>query len=324
MFSLAVHSQALWLLAGLGTGTISLQSARYDEGKLISMLRGHKSAVSALSLSSDETSFLSGSWDKLVYDWDLENGKTVRSFEGSGGQISTLEFRPSSSNPITHIAEDAAEVLFAAGSTQGPLSNGVPHDDALQDILGEGIKPKSPADSLFGDDADSLFGDNILSAKDVLDDQTNDLSNVDFPPSETGPMTAVELPDSQDHEGVKPQTPEANDLNGHQERITDADNVFLVASIDGAIRIWDKRKPTPTAVMMPQNVPPWCMNACWSADGRFIYAGRRNGTVDEYDVTQGLKKPSRNFKLPAGSGPVSAVRAMPNQRHLIWFVSHMT
>ncbi|KAL8916895.1 MAG: hypothetical protein Q9172_006059 [Xanthocarpia lactea] len=101
------------------------------------------------------------------------------------------------------------------------------------------------------------------------------------------------------------------------ETETTADTTFLAASIDGSLRIWDKRQPSPIARISPRNAPPWCMNACWSPDGNFIYAGRRNGTVEEYSLHKGLRDVERSFKLPNGSGPVSAVRAMPNGRHII-------
>lgn len=97
------------------------------------------------------------------------------------------------------------------------------------------------------------------------------------------------------------------------------DTVFLDASIDGTLRIWDRRQPNPIARIIPsRSIPPWCMNACWSPDGNYIYAGRRNGTVDEYSLHKGLKEPARSFKFPSVSGAVSAVRAMPNGRHLVW------
>lgn len=98
-----------------------------------------------------------------------------------------------------------------------------------------------------------------------------------------------------------------------------SDTTFLDASFDGTLRIWDRRQPNPIArITPPRGIPPWCMGACWSPDGNSIYAGRRNGTVDEYSLYKGLHEPRRTFKFPAGSGPVSAVRAMPNGRHLVW------
>ena len=112
--------------------------------------------------------------------------------------------------------------------------------------------------------------------------------------------------------------PEQSSGPGPPDPISIADSTFLAASFDGTLRVWDKRQPTPVAKMAPKNVPPWCMNACWSPDGNFIYAGRRNGTVEEFSLHKGLRGVERTFKFPNGSGAVSAVRAMPNGRHLIW------
>ena len=83
VYSLACHSQALWLLSGTASGAIRLQGVRHDEGKEIVLLQKHTSAVSVLQLSSDERSLLSGSWDKTVVDWDLETGKVRTTFAAS-------------------------------------------------------------------------------------------------------------------------------------------------------------------------------------------------------------------------------------------------
>lgn len=109
-----------------------------------------------------------------------------------------------------------------------------------------------------------------------------------------------------------------------QDAVATSDSTFLAASIDGTLRIWDRRQSNPVArIPTRTGVPPWCMAACWSPDGNFIYAGRRNGTVEEFSLHKGLKTAERTFKFPQGSGAVSAVRAMPNGRHLIWYVFMM-
>ena len=99
-----------------------------------------------------------------------------------------------------------------------------------------------------------------------------------------------------------------------------SDHVFFSAGMDGSIRIWDRRVPNPAArIGTRPGVPPWCMGACWSPDGNWIYAGRRNGTVEEYSIHRARSgwAPERTLKFPAGSGAVSALRPMPNGRHLI-------
>jgi len=92
------------------------------------------------------------------------------------------------------------------------------------------------------------------------------------------------------------------------------------------------------ALTLPDKTPPWCAAACWSAHGDRIYVGRRNETVDEWDLRMlgggggdsgsgsgsaagGSDKHNprfvRSLRLPVGSGSVSALCSMPNGRHIV-------
>ncbi|KAL9061809.1 MAG: hypothetical protein Q9206_000274 [Seirophora lacunosa] len=373
VYSLAVQRDGLWLLSGLENGGINLQSIRHDEGKQIACLRQHTSAVSVLNLAEDEQSVLSGSWDKAVIDWDLNAGKVKRKFEGSGGQISTLEIRPGSTLPVPETSGDVVPPsdTFSGNGADKPLSNGILTNGSDQENKteandGNGVVdvPGSPADSLFGGH-DSLFGDDDAegaapSAGNFIDDEDDEFSraiangiseqaNVDAegdagmadsvptegPPPNGGTDAALRPINGSVNvsaNGIETSTSTINGLPHAEEAYSGnlganvppstneaeaSHSTFLAASFDGSLRIWDKRRPSPIAKIPPRNVPPWCMNACWSPDGNFIYAGRRNGTVEEFSLHKGLRGVERSFRLPNGSGPVSAVRAMPNGRHLI-------
>ncbi|KAJ5181094.1 hypothetical protein N7491_000649 [Penicillium cf. griseofulvum] len=380
VYSLASHSEGLWLLSGLESGVIRLQTLRHDEGKEIALLRQHNSAVSALNLTSDEESLLSGGWDKRVFDWDLNTGQARRAFGGSGGQISALQIRPESSLPVPKDTIEPRQTNgtytsnYAVPSTDNFNFMDTSHDNGDTGPV-ENPQAGSPADSLFGG-TDSLFGDadggavdggepsggvfavdeddefgravangaipdadapgevdDELSAQpdagraqithDALSPKANtradapaqnmEMEDTDIP---TGPVQPVVngLPKAEDLE----TPPSAADFseNTQQQGVT-TDNTFLAASIDGTIRVWDRRQPDPVARITPYNSPPWCMNACWSPDGNYIYAGRRNGTVEEYSLHKGLRNAERTFKFPQGSGPVTALKAMPNGRHLV-------
>ena len=372
VYSLAVHREGLWLLSGLESGGINLQSVRHDEGKLIHCLRQHTSAISVLDLSRDERSVLSGSWDKSIIDWDLDAGKAKRTFQGSGGQISAIEPRPISSLPVPEASGEVvvSSATFASDGANKPRPNGISNnsDRGGTQENGIGSNAASPADSLFGGGNDSLFGDNDdveagvpSTSQFAVDDEDDEFSRAlanDLKEQETqntgddvdmggtaqredpaltnGDLERRTMPAS-DTFGINDIASETTAGSGlpkieesylqhngesnpplESTPMSSVDSVFLAASFDGSIRVWDKRKPTPVATMLARNVPPWCMNACWSPDGNFIYAGRRNGTVEEYSLHKGLHAVERSFKLPNGSGPVSAVRAMPNGRHLIW------
>jgi transcriptional activator SPT8 len=375
VYSLASQAEGLWLLSGLDSGAIRLQSVRHDEGKEIALLRKHASAVSVLRLTSDERSLLSGSWDKTVVDWDLNTGQARRAFSSSVGQVSGIQIRPESTVPVPqetgepHLTNGLSSSNRLADSSSLGTFNG---DDVGQGESGQGQNAASPADSLFG--SDSLFGDHdgpgeheapSGGAFPVEEDDEfsqalpNGIQHPEAPgqgepgpPAEGNDTETVQsstdvgqapgdsTQDSHRVPGEAPNgisealangLPHADELElmsmmgVKQEPTPDAgsgincDTTFLAASIDGTIRIWDRRQPDPVAKIISRTAPPWCMSACWSPDGNYIYAGRRNGTVEEYSMHKGLRNPERIFKLPPGSGAVSELQAMPNGRHLIWY-----
>ncbi|UNI22247.1 Transcription factor spt8 [Purpureocillium takamizusanense] len=431
VYSLAVHSQALWLLSGLESGGINLQSVRHDEGKKIACLQRHTNAVSVLTLAPDEKSVLSGGWDKNIFDWDLNTGQPKRSFDGSGGQISSVELRPASGDPISAEADEPVASHTIATNNDAPMTNGAFHDHVDggggASGLGDGEAgdaqdgQASPAhESLFGgSDAGSLFGetageqpfghddDGYGAGMDMMGsheggmDYSADMAMTDMeagkaadgelpsgqmqPPTQTQTQTETETDtqptqDAMDIDGTSqaqakghhesagatqagagasprpattqdgqtqlqdtpsrrlsedkallkssPSPPAAVFATGqpsytqqqqHDPSQTSA-TTFLSSAIDGAIRIWDRRVPNPVARIGNRvGVPPWCMSACWSPDGNMIYAGRRNGTVEEFDVRKARRgwEPERVLKFPAGSGAVSAVKPMVNGRHLV-------
>ncbi|KJR83304.1 transcriptional activator SPT8 [Sporothrix schenckii 1099-18] len=484
VYSLAVHSRALWLLAGTEGGGINLQSVRHDEGKRITCLQRHTNAVSVLQLAPDEKSVLSGSWDKTILDWDLNDGQIRRQYDGSSGQISAIELRPASGAPIPAQGSDEEHVkdadLTLTSSNNKPLPNGVAiggpatgmNAVAGGDVSASGAsanisgdEPLPDHESLFGSPGGSLFGGSDAMGANpfgdddmgiapgsatIGDEDAGDFSQdvamaldtggpavdsiavpgtVSAPSSpkdgsetkataagdesmtEAGPSasksalpaddsersaekqaagadvasapahTATPVPetivgdtgaassnksslsqqqqqqqlDQELQQSAETQLREASDAQanttgvggdpttrqiaspGHQETHGPSaavytsqgapphfdpsqvsDNTFFSASIDGPIRIWDRRQKHPVArIGNRPGVPPWCMGACWSPDGNRIYAGRRNGTVEEFDIHKAKAgwQPERALRFPAGSGPFFANYAHDSASH---------
>ncbi|KAJ9635261.1 uncharacterized protein PV06_09307 [Exophiala oligosperma] len=361
VYSLACHSQGLWLLSGTASGPIRLQSVRHDEGREVVLLKNHTSAVSVLTLSSDERSLLSGSWDKTVLDWDLETGQVRTTFAASASQISAIEPRPMSS---VAVPAESGEIIVPNGtlSSTDIKTNGVKSEQLPSQDNQEQPSVATP-DSLFGDGDDDLFGDGATAVMGNGGDLTDAFVDADDEmsramASEPRPEELVdhEMPDATEPPADPLPAPEpTSDLNETSEAMTNgvpntheqplanglphtddmekqadeqastqdpegpptSDSTFLATSIDGAIRVYDRRQPKPVARILPRNTPPWCLSACWSVDGNCIYAGRRNNTVEEYDLRKGLKAPERVFRFPNGSGAVTSVKAMPNGRHLM-------
>lgn len=55
--------------------------------------------------------------------------------------------------------------------------------------------------------------------------------------------------------------------------------------------------------------------ACWSPSGSHLYVARHAPAVDIYDLRS--PSPLATLSLPTSTGPVSAVTALPNGRHLL-------
>lgn len=108
VFSLDIHSEALWAVQGCENGTINLTSVRHEEGKCHHVLRKHSAPVSVLVITPGETGVISGSWDKSVLEWDLNTGSVVRSYDGHSSQISSAEFQPVHTPYTSQDDEDAA------------------------------------------------------------------------------------------------------------------------------------------------------------------------------------------------------------------------
>ncbi|CAO3659872.1 unnamed protein product [Umbelopsis vinacea] len=245
VYSIDIQSEGLWALSGLENGSINLVTVRHDEGKCHHVFWKHTGPVSVLTLVPGETSFMSGSWDKTIVEWDLNTGAIQREYSGYSSQISSISFRPLEKEVIVN-----------------------------------------------------------NSSKDVDQEAKEDEEKAS---------------ENQDEEGANNEDEDMEskeDSNGRESLVKDP-NIMLTTSIDGNCLIWDRREPTAAArrLNLPDKTPPWCLSACWSADGTKVYTGRRNGTVDEYDFA--AQKLIRSFRMPANSGPVSCVTSLPNGSHII-------
>jgi transcriptional activator SPT8 len=102
-------------------------------------------------------------------------------------------------------------------------------------------------------------------------------------------------------------------------------DIMMASTMDGQVTLLDRRVPEGQGkgvgrLQGGEKTPPWCMSACWSGDGNQILAGRRNGTLDIWDVrrTSSSRAPNllRTMKTPQESGFISCVVAFPDGRHI--------
>lgn len=106
------------------------------------------------------------------------------------------------------------------------------------------------------------------------------------------------------------------------------DDILMTSGIDGQVYLWDRRitpsesKGLVRKLDVPKSTSPWTSSATWSIDGRSVFVGRRNNSVDVYDLrfirtSQFHSSVQRSIKLPPSSGPVSCVKAWPDGHHVL-------
>lgn len=302
VYSLDVNRNGYWCLSGLSSGGISLYSMRYNEGSIhhyfmhgsknrqSSLQTGHKDTVSVIKLNTEQDKFLSGSWDKTIREWDLNTGKCINLFQGSSGQISNIQYRPMGLSDMSISLDEEGEQNGTATKSSSSTSN--QNEDAQNS------------------DMDSLFGD---SDEEEDDQQTNKRKSTE----------------SQDTT-IKPTFNNSKISN----KVYGNENVFMSSSIDGTINIWDVRssesRNSVLRLGVPDNTPPWCMSSTWSNCGEFIYAGRRNSTVEEFSIKMPHKRSRtghnkdtmtpnvlKTLQFPKISGPISSISTMPNKDFLL-------
>eukprot|EP00834_Sanchytrium_tribonematis_P003860 NODE_166_length_14584_cov_1.124750.p3 type:complete len:446 gc:universal NODE_166_length_14584_cov_1.124750:694-2031(+) len=92
------------------------------------------------------------------------------------------------------------------------------------------------------------------------------------------------------------------------ERGKTSESVAFSTNLDGSVNYMDLRSNKQKIIHPVGKTPPWAMEATDSDDGRKLLVGRRDNKVDEYDKLVFHKE----YQLPAGSGPVSHAKYLPN------------
>ncbi|KIJ69288.1 hypothetical protein HYDPIDRAFT_105887 [Hydnomerulius pinastri MD-312] len=373
VYSLAMHSDALWALGGSNRGHINLFTVRHDPGRLIHVLQGHRGPVSGLSIDYDEKGFFSASWDGEATQWDLNTGQAVRKFTAHGAQLVGIAVRPLNtvSQPFSPMSSagaggeseahpDASTIASHKGENDTPVSanvetfptaagkahghqqqtsNASASQNPISNLPTQESDAKSDTsfDPLFDDepDADGEADNNLApdsgAGQAILSHKENTaagghagLAVPDVASSDPIQQTQQAIRSSQSSVAPPKNAPP---LLSAENSATFSPDILMIAAIDGQIMLWDKRVNTPGKgvgrLWLSEKTPPWCVSACWSTDGSHIYAGRRNGTVDVWDVRlMGRSGPSstprllKSLRNPASSGVVSCVVPFPDGRHI--------
>jgi len=336
--SLALHSEALWGLSGTNTGQINLFTVRHEPGRLFNVMQGHRGPVSALALQYDERGYFSAGWDGQALQWDLDTGQIARRFIAHGAQLAALAVRPLNSDypnvPLQYSQVKSVPNVSVSNDQGRPgrPSHSVGGEDHSSHS-GVPTEPRQLADADTHSEADSLFGDEP-DAEGEPDDSPEAPpapSLLSIPSAGLAPASlpaSLVVPGSKPAPVPAPAPKNAPPILDASSYATFSQDIIMTAAMDGQVVLWDCRAPSGPGygvgrLWMSEKTPPWCLSACWSPNGGQIYAGRRNGTVDVWDVRQlGRSGPAevprllKTLRNPPSSGIVSCVVAFPDGRHI--------
>ncbi|GJE87157.1 WD40 repeat-like protein [Phanerochaete sordida] len=323
-YSLLMHSDALWALAGTELGHINLFTVRHEPGRLCHIFPGHRGPVSSMSMAHDEKGFFSAGWDGEAIQWDLNTGQIVRNFTSHGSQLTAIGVRPLSTDFNGPSWIDQSRYAFGPPMSSNMLKQEDVGEPMVQDqppfdsmIPMPDDDDKSDFDPLFDDpDADGDMGMHLGAQPPVPKSEPSN-------PPPMQPATQPQQPRQPVVWGNAPNAPPVLDPVSYNAFSPD---VLMTAAIDGQVMLWDRRVHSLGAgvgrLPMGEKTRPWCVSACWSADGSQIYVGRRNAIVDVWDVRQtgsahmGTPRLLKTLRNPPVSGDVSCVVAFPDGRHL--------
>ncbi|KAF9483750.1 WD40 repeat-like protein, partial [Pholiota conissans] len=332
VYSLAMQSDALWALAGTDAGYINLFTLRHEPGKLCHVMNTQsRSPISALCLDYDEKGFFSAGWDGVAIQWDLNTGQNVRNFTAHHAQLTSISLRPaapyytSPTGPI-HTSSQARrsfnQIQSELNGVAGSPGTGDEPSFEMNLIKSETVQAVNMESDARSDASfDPLFDD---VSEDMMQTPAPTESKLAMPGSSNvhQPVMPRELISST----IPPPkgAPPLIDVLGYQSYSSD---ILMTAFIDGQVILWDRRVQNNGRgvgrLWINEKTPPWCLSACWSTDGAQIYAGRRNGSVDVWDVrVLGQSGPTNTPRLlktlrnPASSGVVSCVVPFPDCRHI--------
>ncbi|KAI0306465.1 WD40 repeat-like protein [Multifurca ochricompacta] len=349
--SLALHGDALWGLSGTNAGQINLFTVRHEPGRLFHVMQGHRGPVSALALQHDERGFFSAGWDGQALQWDLDTGQIARRFVAHSAQLAALAVRPLNSdypNIPPQFSQIKSTLNLSASTDHGQL--GQPSQPATVDDASNSAnaptgrrtfshdraetRSQLPMDADAHSEADSLFGDE----PDAEGEPDHSLDTASTAPvllstpsvgPEPSPLPAsLAVPSPKPPPIPAPAPKNAPPILDAPSYAGFSSNIIMTAAMDGQVVLWDCRAPSGAGygvgrLWMSEKTPPWCLSACWSPNGGQIYAGRRNGTVDVWDVRQlGRSGPVevprllKTLRNPPSSGIVSCVVAFPDGRHI--------
>lgn len=251
-------------------------------------LSGHNAAVSDVVLSSDGAYALSGSWDKTLRLWDLNQGKSIRSFISHKSDVFSVGFSADNRQIISAGRDKTIKLWNTLGECKYTIEEDK-HNDWVSCVRFSPSTKQPLIVSAGWDKVIKVWNLTNCKLRANLVGHTGVINTLTISPD--GSLVAS---------GGKDGAAMLWDINEgkHLYSLTansaitalsfSPKNYWLCAATDSGIEIWDlETKRIIDRVTKPSKYVsqlPWITSLSWSADGNVLFAGSSDGDIYVYEV----------------------------------------
>jgi len=262
--AVAFSPDGKWLAVAGGPsgrfGEIKIWDVQGAAPKLVSEIGGHKDTILAIAFSPDAATIASASYDKLVKLWDVATGKAIRTFKEHSDGVYAVAFIGGGKQLVSAAGDRTIKVWdVQTGRRLFTIT------DPLDALYAVAVHPSGAHIAAAG--ADKMIRTWSWNGE----------------ASAPGGNTATLVASTFAHGDAVLRLTYSPD-----------GSLLVSAGADRVIKVWDAATLREKQLLEPQ--PDWIMGLALSADGKWLAAGRYDGTLGLYALAGG--RSGEQFVVP--------------------------
>lgn len=250
---------------------------------------GHSHFVSDIALSADAQYALSGSWDKTLRLWNLENGNCERLFKGHDADVLSVTFSSDDRQIISGSRDKSVKLWNTLGECKFNIVDRG-HKEWVSCVRFVPSPHKPQIVSAGWDRVVKLWDLQHCTLTTNLVGHTGYINSVTVSPDASlcasgGKDGVAVLWDLNRGEHLYHLPLEGNDVIN--ALCFSPTKYWLCAATNTCIKIWDLESKTVIADLVPEpknNKRPQCISLAWSADGTTLFSGYTDNVIRVWGV----------------------------------------
>jgi WD40 repeat protein len=229
-------------------GEVRIWDVQRTPAKPLATIQGHKDAILSVAFSPDGSTIATGSYDKLVKLWDAGTGKELRTLKEHSDAVYSVAFLPGGTELVSAAGDRTLKIWDVQGGKRLFTIS-----DALDAVYAVAVHPSGTKLAAAG--ADRMIRTWSWS-----------------------------------RDSAAPVATLLTSMFAHGDAVLglaySPDGTTLVsAGADRTIKIWDASTLGEKRLLEPQ--PDWVLALALSGDGQWLAAGRYDGTLGLYSLSNG-------------------------------------